>query len=204
MAAPPRRARRAALIAGGLALGAALGAALVLRDGTARWLEGEPAPLGRADVALVLSGDGGYERTEEAARRFRAGEVPRLLLSGNLGQVGGDNPAEMRKIALAAGVPPEAVEIEGAATSTRENVVFCRPVLERLGVRRVALVSHGYHLRRAAAAARAAFGPAIDVVPVAAPSALWRADGWWRDPWRRRVVATEYIKLVGYWIRGWL
>jgi uncharacterized SAM-binding protein YcdF (DUF218 family) len=153
----------------------------------------EPAMAVAADAALVLSGDVDYLRVADAAGLYKAGAVKALLLTGR--GAGGDSADEMKKVALAAGVPDDAIVLERESTTTRENIVFAAPLVRQHGWTRLALVTSRSHLRRALAAARKAL-PDVTWIPVDVEDA--------GPPARvRRLRVEELAKLVWYKVRGW-
>jgi len=183
-----------ATVAVGLALAA------VFADEPARWLVAE-GPSGPADVAVVLAGDPGYERTRMAVRLWHEGQVSLLIMTG--GEPGpGDSATSLRDTALALGVPRGRILMEEVSHSTHEAMVAVRPLLERLDVRRVAIVTSPYHQRRAYWVARRALTE-VEIVNRPARPSFWAPDGWWREASTRRIVLTEYGKLVYYVLRGW-
>jgi len=103
-----------------------------------------------ADAALVLgfaldeSGRAQPEmvgRVEHAALLERRGVVTRLVLSGGAARGGHTEASVMRDLALQGGVPADALMLEEAARSTIENFACARPILERLGARRVLVMT---------------------------------------------------------------
>jgi uncharacterized SAM-binding protein YcdF (DUF218 family) len=182
----------------GLAVGLAVAA--VFAEEPARWLVAE-SPPGPADVAVVMAGDPDYERTKTAARLWHEGQVSLLVMTG--GEPGpGDSAASLRDVAVRLGVPQGRIRMEEVSHSTRGAMVAVRPLLEQLGVRRVAVVTSPYHQRRATWAARRVF-EGIEVVSRPAEPSSWSPEGWWREPRSRRIVASEWGKLVYYVLRGW-
>ncbi len=152
-----------------------------------------------ADAALVFSGDPGYERTQEAARLYRAGYAKYLVFSGRGGP--GDSAESMAAVAMQHGVPERALLQEDKASSTYENVLFVRPLLAAHNIRRLILVTSPYHQRRAYLVARQVF-PGIILINHPAPMPYWGPRGWWRDAASRRVVLNEYVKIAGYLLLG--
>lgn len=181
-----------------VAVGLALAA--VFADEPARWLvvEGPPGP---ADVALVLAGDPGYERTRTAARLWRQGQVSLLIVTGGEPSPG-DSTASLRDTAIELGVPRGRILTEEVSRDTRGAMLAVRPLIERLQVRRVAVVTSPYHQRRAYWAARRALGD-VEIVNRPADPSFWSPEGWWRDPRARRIVLGEYVKLAYYALRRW-
>jgi uncharacterized SAM-binding protein YcdF (DUF218 family) len=196
-----RRPRRRVLAAGACAL--ALGGILAAlgRDETARFLVLDDPP-GRSDAIVVMAGDPGYERTTAAVALMRAENVPTLILTG--GERGpGDGAESLRAKALALGVPEPRIRVETVSHSTRGAVLAVAPILESLGARTVMVVTSPYHQRRATAAARRAW-PGVEVRSRPASPSAWTPHRWWATSAGRRVVLSEYAKLLYYRVRGWL
>jgi uncharacterized SAM-binding protein YcdF (DUF218 family) len=195
--------RRTALILATTALGVAAVAAIVLRDATARWLVDPVAPAAmHFDAVVVLNGDNCWERTTEAIRLHRAGVVDVLVVSG--AGHGGDSALAMAARMRAAGVPETAIRIEPRARTTRANMLLSAPILEQLGARRVGILSHGQHLRRAVGVARRVLPPDREVHGLVAPSTCMPIIHWWVAAGSRGFVLKEYEKLAYYWLRGWI
>lgn len=155
--------------------------------------QADPPSIVHADAALVFSGDVDYLRVKQAASLYRSGAVKEVLLTG--GGVGGDSAEAMRAVAIAEGVPEEAILLERDSTTTRENVQFAAPIVRERGWVRVAVVTSRAHLPRAYATAAHAL-PEVAWVPVAAPDA--------GPPGRvRRERIEERLKFLWYILRGW-
>jgi uncharacterized SAM-binding protein YcdF (DUF218 family) len=97
------------------------------------------------------------DRVWLAARLFRRGVAPRIIVSGTGFQ--GEQPAAMteagamRQFLVDLGVPAEAIVQEGKARNTLENVAFVR---ELVNDKPVALITSAYHMPRAMRLARRA------------------------------------------------
>ena len=154
--------------------------------------ESPPATI-QADAVLVLSGDVDYLRVRHAAGLVKAGQVKAMLLTGQ--GVGGDSAEEMRRQAIVAGVPADAIILETASTTTRENLVFAAPLINQRGWRRIALATSQSHLARALATARKAM-PYVEWIPAPVPDAGPPERG-------RRLRAEEVLKHLWYRMRGW-
>jgi uncharacterized SAM-binding protein YcdF (DUF218 family) len=159
------------------------------------------SPEGAADVAVVLAGDPGYERTRTAARLWREGQVSLLIVTGGEPWPG-DSTTSLRDTAIALGVPRGRILTEHVSSDTREAMLAVRPLLEQLEVRRLAVVTSPYHQRRACWAARRALGN-VEIVNRPADPSAWSPRDWWREPVSRKIVLGEYGKLVYYVLRGW-
>ena len=168
---------------------------VVFRDAPARFLVVEDPPE-VVDAVVVLAGDPSYERTTYAAGLVLAGQAKWLVVTG--GEPGpGDSAASLRARAIALGVPPSVILSEESSSGTWESLVNLRPVFERAGIRRVALVTSPYHQRRASRVARRVW-PGMRVVCRPARPSFWSPEGWWRSGRSRRVVLNEWLKLAGY------
>ena len=170
------RAFVAGLISGVVAL--LLGRLIINATSMADWLV---APLlvndssARADAIVVLGGGvigdcvpnlNSMRRTVLAARLFRDGRAPILLITG--GTSDGSCPVAdaMVRFARELGVPDEKMIVERQSRNTWENAERSAPLLRREHVARVLLVTDRLHMRRAAGVfAKQGFG----VEPVAVP-----------------------------------
>ncbi|GGL16190.1 SanA/YdcF family protein [Planomonospora parontospora] len=122
---------------------------------------GWTAEVPQAPVALVLGAavHGGHpspmlaRRLDIAAELYRAGRVRALLLSGDNGRRGYDEPTAMRDYLLARGVPGRALVLDYAGFDTWDSCVRARDVF---GATRLTVVTQVFHLPRAVALCRAA------------------------------------------------
>jgi uncharacterized SAM-binding protein YcdF (DUF218 family) len=114
-----------------------------------------PAPA--ADAIVVLGcrlrpggGPSGQLRRRVAlgVRLYESGVAPILLLSGGSAEQTTE-AAAMRLLAVAAGVPDEALLCEERSRNTVENAIEAARLLGQRGLGRVVLVSHRPHLPRA-------------------------------------------------------
>jgi uncharacterized SAM-binding protein YcdF (DUF218 family) len=176
----------------GATLAAAVLVALALAAVATR-SQADPPSIVHADAALVFSGDVDYLRVKQAASLYRSGAVKQLLLTG--AGAGGDSAEAMWAVAIAEGVPGEAILLERYSTTTHENVQFAAPIVRERGWTRVAAVTSRSHLPRAYATAAHAL-PEVAWVPVAVPDA-----GPPGRVWREHV--EERVKFLWYILRGW-
>ena len=169
-----------------------LGDWLVVRD-----------PPTRTDAALVLGGDPYFERTGHAVRLLKEGLVTRLIFCG--GEPGpGDHATSLMQHARELGAPEGSLLVEDRSHSTRESVEFALPLLQENRIRSLTLVTSPFHQRRTFLAARKSLGNEVRLVNSPADPSFWTPEGWWRDWWSAKVVFTEYVKLVYYFVRGWI
>jgi SanA protein len=127
--------------------------AIVLLGG--RGSADRPADAPRAQAALVLGAqvraDGSMsdmlaDRVAVAAELYRAGKVERVLVSGDHGRVGYDEPNTMKRALVKAGVPAEDVFTDHAGFDTWDSVVRARKVFQ---VESALIVTQGFHAPRA-------------------------------------------------------
>ncbi|MCK6478993.1 MAG: YdcF family protein [Planctomycetes bacterium] len=191
--APARRSRRrriavAAAIAFGSAAALLLAADRVVAAAGRGRIAEDPTAVAPADVALVL-GTGPLHRgapnpffearLDAAAALFRAGTVRGILVSGDHGRIGYDEPTAMRDGLVARGVPAACITRDFAGFSTLDSVLRAGPVF---GLRRVVIVSQRFHLERALYLARSAGLDARGIAAADAPA-----------PWQARVRAREAL-----------
>jgi len=139
------------------------------------------------DVMVVLGGGYG-ERPDRAAELFKAGVAPRIILTG-----AGD-AVDNKRLLVNRGVPAEAIELETASKSTKQNAQFTIPLLRAAGAHRVVLVTSWYHSRRSLNCFRH-YAPDLEFYSrQAGPGA-----GETKRQFTRYVV-SEYVKMAGYWV----
>ncbi len=105
--------------------------------------------LGAAQDPDGSPGPAMTRRVHHGARLFAAGTAPAMLLSGGPTRVAEPEAVTMRRVAVAAGVPAEAIFLERDSRRTFENAVECRAVMAEEGWGRGLLVTDDFHMRRA-------------------------------------------------------
>jgi uncharacterized SAM-binding protein YcdF (DUF218 family) len=167
----------------------------------------------RADALVVLSGSAAYvERAAEAARLYREGRAPLVLLNDD-GVQGGWSETEQRNprfVELAAlelrrgGVPAESIRVlDAPPTNTHEEADAVRAYAVERGCRSLLVVTSSYHSRRALWTWRRVFsesGIRVGLEPAegARTPGAWT---WWLSATGWREVAGEYVKMVYYVVR---
>ncbi len=109
--------------------------------GSAVWPGGRPSP------SL-------YARTQHAIELYRAGYAARMILCGGVGQYPPAEAEVMRQLAIAAGVPSEALFLDDSSHSTEENLAHAKALMDRHGWKSALIVSDPFHLLRAQIIAR--------------------------------------------------
>jgi uncharacterized SAM-binding protein YcdF (DUF218 family) len=162
-----------------------------------------------ADAIVVLSGSSTYiERTAHAARLFREGRAPRVVLT-NDGLLSGWNENEQRNpyfVDLAVkelkqhGVPADRIQIiSGQAAGTFEEARLVGEFATSHSLKRLLIVTSAYHSRRALWSVRRN-AQGIEV-GIESPPPGWQTpspSNWWLRRWGWTVVAGEYGKLAYY------
>lgn len=158
------------------------------------------------DVLVILGGgewDGGqlawktYLRTSHALFLYRHGHFSTIVVSG-----GGVPPVAdaIRDYLVAGGVPDGIILRETGSHSTRDNALYCKPILERLGGRKLLLTSD-YHTFRAVRAFRAT---GIEVLPSPAPDILKQYKSMTARWTCFLQLVKETLSVAYYGARGWL
>jgi uncharacterized SAM-binding protein YcdF (DUF218 family) len=120
-------------------------------------LGGATSPRVAPRVTVELR-DGG-DRLFQAARLFRAGKAPLIVVSGGIvyGRDAGIPEAiSMTETLVELGVPRRAILLESESRNTRENCREVATLLEQRGIEEVLLVTSAVHMRRALATCRSA------------------------------------------------
>ncbi len=127
----------------------------VARSAKGRCFE-DPELVPEANVAVVLGAspklaDGRANlfflgRLEAAAALFRAGKIKALIVSGDNGTRGYDEPTEMKRVLVQMGVPEAHIVCDFAGFRTLDSVVRAKEVF---GQKRVVFVSQRFHNERA-------------------------------------------------------
>lgn len=166
-------------------------------------VEGAQPPLERSDVIVVISGDEDLARLRAGLDLWRQAWAPRLLFSGAAREGPISNAEAMRNLALAAGVPTEAILLDEQGENTYGNAVQTRRLMETHGLRSAILVTSPYHLQRAAVTFKGVFrGSQLRVIASAAPDSDWRKLTWWRRADLRRLTFSELEKLAYILLTG--
>jgi uncharacterized SAM-binding protein YcdF (DUF218 family) len=148
---------------------------------------------GSDSIAPGVLGISSYWRSYYAVRIWREGHYRRVIVSG--ANVAGS----MRDFMAAQGVPRDAILVEDAANSTRENALFVARFLEG-DKGRIVLLTSDYHSRRALGAFRAA-GVTLTALPFAdAGKRIYSPLNRW-DVFC--LLTVETAKTIYYRARGW-
>jgi len=178
-------------------LGFLLGAISIvaLLVGIGHWLD-VTDPLAKADAIVAISGDTGA-RAESAIALWKQGYAPVLIFSGGSSDPESVASAElMKRTAVAAGIPANAIVVEGTSATTEENAERVAMLMKTAGLRSAILVTSPYHQRRAAILFEREFdrsGLSFRNHPADDPD--WDATLWWTSEPSRSLTLVELAKL---------
>ncbi len=168
-----------------------------------------------ADAIVVLGGvtrgrvsgndltdlGGGADRIIHAARLFKAGKAPLLILSGG-NDPGYRSEAEaMADILQLIGIPAEKMVLETKSRNTQQNAIYTQKMLQQQGIRKILLVTSASHMRRAEAIFT---GIGVSVLPAATDYQLVERAPTFLD-WLPQAEALEMTtkgikEYIGYWV----
>ena len=126
--------------------------------GGTRYLQGQvdrykdriytPETAPGAPVAIVFGAGGAVleDRVRTGVDLYHAGKVRKLLMTGDNGRVGYNEPETMKARAIQLGVPARDIVCDYAGFRTYDSIYRARDIF---GVSRALLVSQSYHLPRA-------------------------------------------------------
>jgi uncharacterized SAM-binding protein YcdF (DUF218 family) len=157
----------------------------------------------KADAILVLGGDYTCGRVLKAAQLAHDGYAPRVIVSGGQPAYELQEPDLAIQCAVKHGFAADPfLPAYVNAFSTRDEAERLKPVLERLGIKRLLAVTSDFHTRRAGIVLRRTFGPGIEVTMVGVPDPYWSAGGWWKNREGQKTEFYEWSKTIAATI-GW-
>ncbi len=152
--------------------------------GVTAWIVwvGERDQAAKADAIIVL-GAAAYdakpspvfeERIRHGLDLYEAGYAPLLIFTGGYGGTGArfSESQVARRYALKQGIPDEAILIETASRTTRQNLIEARRLMQQRRLHRVIIVSDPLHMARALRLAREL---GIDALASSTPSTRFRS-----------------------------
>lgn len=164
----------------------------------------------RGDTHFSSMGDLNQQadRLIHALALYKAGKAPLVLLTGG-GHPGNRSEAEiMREHLQLMGMPRKAMLMERESRDTHDNAVYSAILLKGKGVKRILLVTSGFHMRRAVPLFER---QGLEVIP--APTDFQRlvgdspVPGWLPSAgnlMRSTYALREYVGYTVYQFRGWI
>jgi len=147
----------------------------------------------QADVIIVLSG--GRGRVEKAAELYKDGYASYLLLSNSNEST--SSAGDMRRTALALGIPEGVILTENAASSTYQNAEFTLPIMREHGFESAIIVSSDFHMRRVEFLFDRIYKKSNIELTYVGSSSGYNAKRWWSDGKSRETTFNEYVKMIG-------
>jgi len=160
-----------------------------------------------AEAWLISPTKPGTSRYLYAARLFRAGKAPAIVVVGGPaapnGAVGALSSEEIKRFLVDVGVPAARIVEVPDSANTAQNALFAKPILRAHSFRHVLLVTSAAHMPRALAIFRTM---GIDVTPASSDAEAGALPfGGWPDvrpnarALRRTMrVVHEYVGLLAY------
>jgi len=158
----------------------------------------------RLEIELTNHSD----RILHAARLYRAGKAPIVIAAGGAEDTQPEAYA-MKALLAEWGVPEKNVIIETKSLSTYQNAVNTKPLLEKLGVNRVLLVTSAIHMPRALATFQAL---GIGTIPSPTDYLVVKRKKYEPTDFlpdidalgKTSLAIKEYLGLLAYRWRGWI
>lgn len=169
-----------------------------------RGCDEQPSPAcPAADAIVAVSGGDTTSRTDEAIELYKQGWAPLVIFSGAARDTTGpSNAKSMRSYAIANGVPENAILIEESSRDTSENAANTAKLIAGRDLRRMILVTSGYHQRRASLEFSAKLGPQITIVNHPTSHDKQWSSLWWATPGGWWLAIGELAKIFAYFIGG--
>ena len=165
-------------------------------------LPGTSAGCSTADAIVAISGGDTSARANEAINLYQAGWAKVIIFSGAaIDKNGPSNAYEMKQLALKAGVPESAIYIDEEAASTKENAVNTQEILEKIGAKKIILVTSGYHQRRSKLTFER-FASGITIISHPVPNDKDWSIWWWTMPRGWWLAGTEVVKIIALYVVG--
>jgi uncharacterized SAM-binding protein YcdF (DUF218 family) len=158
-------------------------------------------PLEKADVAIVLAGDGYGHRLMKAVELVRLGYAKQVLVDGPFTAYGYDEAEMAVGYAIKQGVPREIlVPVSMRVRSTVAEAGAIDAELRKRGLASALVVTSNFHTRRARAVFRKYGSPGIRYAVIAARDEDFAPENWWQSRDAQKVLFFEYAKLVAWWL----
>lgn len=160
--------------------------------------------LEKADLIVVLAGDYNGERVKQAVDLYRRGYAPAILMSGGPMSWKLTHAGNMKKEALALGVPAKAILTQDRSLSTIEDANYSLPIIQDHKAYSIIVVTSPQHSRRSARVFRKIYElEKITVMLCPVKSSSFNAKRWWTRHEDTSAVLWEFGSLVFYFIKGY-
>jgi uncharacterized SAM-binding protein YcdF (DUF218 family) len=160
----------------------------------------ESRPPEKAEIIVVLAGDGYGQRILRAADLVKQGYAPRVLVDGAMEFYGLNEAQAAIDFAVQRGAPRkvfEAFPIE--ADSTIEEAKIVDDELTRRGVSKALVVTSDFHTRRSRTLFEVRGSGKVRYVFVASTYPEFDPEAWWRSRQGAKTLLLEYLKTLYTW-----
>ena len=164
--------------------------------------------LNKADAIVVFSGDNG-PRTEKGVELLKECLGDYLILSGGVVYDDVTMAELMKNHALKLGINEDKILLDDKASTTHENAEYTKEIIEENDLKSVIVVTSEYHSRRSKLAMEKALedtlvdGKPVEVM-VANSAEEKFTSKWWTSGNSVLIVISEYLKLMGYWVKEYI
>lgn len=172
------------------------------------WLVSSDTPE-PADLIVVLGGDFWGRRVVEAADLGLRGYAPHVMISGPdywsrpEGKFVPEGEMATRFL-VEKGYPRGLFwTFRHHAASTIEEGKVLATELKRLKAKRVLIVTSNFHSRRTSLIFHSVL-PFTEVRVIGAPEEYFQPESWWKTPGGRRLVQSEWSKIMGTIALSWI
>lgn len=169
--------------------------------GVAFYLSPQQKPQ-KVDTIVAISGGQTTTRAQKGIELYKQGLAPKIIFSGAAMDDGPSNAQQMKRQALADGIPLDAIFIDEVSQNTHENAENTKKILEENGAKSIILVTSPYHLRRAKMTFEKVLGPGYNVIPVASFDNRWSKAAWWTTPFGLQITISELFKVFYITVTG--
>ncbi len=106
--------------------------------------------ISKVDAIVAVSGGDTEARTKEAIKLFQNGWADKLIFSGAAEDKSGPSNAKaMKIIAVGSGVPENVIYLDESSNNTKENAANVKEIFQDNQIKKIILVTSGYHQKRA-------------------------------------------------------
>ncbi len=157
----------------------------------------------KVDAIITVSGGDTPARASEAIKLFKNGWSDRLIFSGAAQDKTGPSNAEaMRRQAIKAGVPTDAILTESNSDTTRQNAEQTQALLTKNNIRTIILVTSAYHQRRASLEFDRSVGGTVKILNHPVPQDDQWSNFWWVTPIGWWLAIGEFFKIIIFYLGG--
>jgi uncharacterized SAM-binding protein YcdF (DUF218 family) len=160
----------------------------------------ESHPPEKAEIIVVLAGDGYGRRILRAAELVEQGHAPRVLVNGAAEFYGLNESQAAIEFAVQRGAPRRVFDaFPNEAKSTIEEAKIVDDELARRGVSKALVVTSDFHTRRSRSLFEARGSGKVRYVFVAAPHPEFDPEAWWQSRQGVKTLFLEYLKTFYTW-----